>query len=238
MGKQSESPISLHSKKFVRQLISALHHEIRNDITNIQSNSYFLYKKIHAPNTDTESYMQKINVKADKILRQMNEMNDIFEIANSTFELELTSFNIIPFIEDISEAMKKLFPKKALTFTTPGGHALMVKADKQRLEMVLRRLISHTNEYASPKSITGIELTQKDHHLEIAIWPYEEEKKEHHKKPLPEVDTTPKKFNMLNIELAIYEEIIAQHKGTIQFVRTVTGDLAFFIMIPLRSLPS
>jgi signal transduction histidine kinase len=237
MGKSSESTISLHSKKFVQELLSALQHEIRNDITNIQSNSYFLYRKITAPSSESDDYMQKINVKADKILRQIGEMNDIFQILNNSFALKITNFNLILFVEDIGESMKSLFPKKKLTITTPGERSLMINGDKQRLEMLIRRLISHTNEYSSPQSITGVELSQKDHHIEIAIWPYEEDKREHHKKPVHDTSIN-KKFNLLNIELAIYEEIIKHHKGSIEYVRTVTGDLAIFIMIPLHSLPS
>lgn len=236
MGSKSESTISLHSKKFVKQLIGALQHEIRNDITNIQSNSYVLSKKAHVHGTNAEEYILKINKKADKILRQINEMSDVFQILSETFELDVTSFNGIIFVQDIGEAMKKLYPTKKVTITTPGEHAIMIHGDKQRLEMVLRRLIEHTNEYSAPASITGIELSLKDHHLEIAIWPYEEDKKEHHRKPV--ADATPQKFNILTIELAIYEEIIKQHKGSIQYVRTVTGDQAFFITLPLRTLPS
>jgi K+-sensing histidine kinase KdpD len=237
MGKLSESSISLDSKQFVHDLISALQHEIRNDITNIQSNSYFLFRKINKPSTETEEYMQRITTKSDKILRQVYEMSDLFQLHNKTFKLDIESFNIIPFLEDTVETMKKLYPKKPVTLTTPGNHSIMVEGDKKRIEMLLKRLISHTNEYSAPTSITGLELSQVDHHIEIAIWPYNENKKEHNKKPSPEPKSE-KKFNLLNIELALYEEIIKKHKGTIQFVRTVTGDQAFFIMLPIRILPS
>lgn len=237
MGKQSESPISLGSKKFVQELISALQHEIRNDITNIQSNSYFLFRKINKPTHESEEYMQRITTKSDKILRQVYEMSDLFLIQNKTFKLDIESFNIIPFLEEAVETMKKLYPKKKITLTTPGEHSFMIEADKKRLEMLLKRLISHTNEYSAPTNITGLELSQKDHHIEIAIWPYSEDKKEHNKKPSQDKKNE-SKFNLLNIELALYEEIIKKHKGTIQFVRTVTGDQAFFIMLPIRILPS
>jgi signal transduction histidine kinase len=147
MGKQSESSISLDSKQFVHELISALQHEIRNDITNIQSNSYFLFRKIHKPTTEAEEYMQRITTKSDKILRQVYEMSDLFQIHNKTFKLDVESFNIIPFLEDTVEIMKKLYPKRPITLTTPGEHSIMIEGDKKRIEMLLKRLISHTNEY-------------------------------------------------------------------------------------------
>jgi signal transduction histidine kinase len=164
--------------------------------------------------------MQRITTKSDKILRQVYEMSDLFQIHNKTFKLDVESFNIIPFLEDTVEIMKKLYPKRPITLTTPGEHSIMIEGDKKRIEMLLKRLISHTND-----------------HIEIAIWQYMEDKKEHNKKPAPEPKAE-KKFNLLNIELALYEEIIKKHKGTIQFVRTVAGDQAFFIVLPIRVLPS
>lgn len=237
MGKLSESSISLDSKQFVHDLISALQHEIRNDITNIQSNSYFLFRKIHKPTIEAEEYMQRITTKSDKILRQVSEMSDLFQIHNKTFKLDIESFNIIPFLKDTVEVMKKLCPKKPITLTTPGNHSIMIEGDKKRIEMLLKRIISHTNEYSAPACITGLELSQKDHQIEITIWPYLENKKEHNMKPSPEPKSE-KKFNLLSIELALYEEIIKKHKGTFKFVRTVAGDQAFFIMLPIGVLLS
>ncbi len=215
-------------------------HELRTPLTLIKTPAQRL---LESPvlGIKERSYMRLITSNAERLERFVNQLLDVRKIQQNKFELEVSVFDIVGWLE--SEVLK-VFDQPALERNITVRllcdlPSLVIKADKQKLEVVINNLLSNAIKYTRENSFVELQIKSSVASSDLVLiiedaGPGVPEESLH--KIFDLFYTVPSRKptsgGSSGIGLALVRELVELHQGSITASNKDQGGLQVTIVLP------
>lgn len=202
------------------EFMSIASHELKTPITSVKASLQLLQRM-----ADKNDALAQVSPFVDKAAKQVNKLtgiiNDLLDVTRiqaGRLELTTTDFNLNAMINECVEYCQVEDNKHIVK--VEGDPALMVHADRNRLDQVLCNLLTNAFKY-SPKNeqVTITFNTTDDEHVKISVNDngigIPADKLENIFDRFYRVENTSQYFPGVGLGLYISSEIVKQHKGQI-----------------------
>jgi len=191
-------------------MLSAIAHEFRNPIAAIMGYSQTLTEDEDIPAGLRLKFLGKIYNNGEKIEELLSRLLLWNRFESGQQKLQLSKFDIKPLAIEIAINLEERYKNREIVVE---GSALLVKADKALLEIVLKNLVENALKYSS--EVVNIELLEKEVRIvDFGVGISKEN-----------IDKVTKKFfrtdehswdNSMGLGLAIVKQILKLHGSVLQ----------------------
>ncbi|CEJ75535.1 PAS/PAC sensor domain-containing signal transduction histidine kinase [[Clostridium] sordellii] len=152
-------------------------HEFRTPVNIILSIVQLLELDIHSgyKNLNQENYINYLNIlkqNSYRLLRLVNNVVDTAKIDSNFFELDLSNYNIVKIVEDITMSTVKFIESKnkKIIFDTNSEEVILL-CDPDKIERILLNLISNAVKFSFPNSVIRVNLflNKKEERVYISV---------------------------------------------------------------------
>jgi two-component system, sensor histidine kinase len=147
------------------EFIAVASHELRTPLTTIKGYTKLALRS--AENLRDEKLVRTLSIvseKTEQLTRLMNEMLDVSRIENDVLPLELSTFDLGELIKEIIRGLELIAPEFRFDLELPGTNgregsgirdrkALVVRADRQRIEQVVTNLLENAIKYTGKADV-------------------------------------------------------------------------------------
>lgn len=151
------------------EFFTNISHELRTPLTLILSPAL---KLLSSPSLTSEekNYAAMIRNNAKVLERFVNQLLDVRRLKEKKFELRLSRFDIVQWLNDIAETFRSLAEENAITLTVRcSERSLPVLADNEKMEIIVRNLLSNAMKYAPSHSAIEIWLRRSEDSSNIIV---------------------------------------------------------------------
>ncbi|NQW16294.1 MAG: CHASE domain-containing protein [Chloroflexi bacterium] len=153
------------------RFLSTVSHELKTPLTSVKAFAEIL-RKNKSGHLDERELNQ-----ANLIARNSSHLNvliddilDVSRLRTGTFELEHQVFGIDTFMEDMYESLLPIADLKGQILKTSGvGSELLLRADRPRIDQVIRNLVSNGSKYSPPESFIELDADVRGDWLRITV---------------------------------------------------------------------
>ncbi|MBI5416332.1 response regulator [Candidatus Poribacteria bacterium] len=145
-----------NSSRYKSQFLANMSHELRTPLNSMLLLSSLLVKNKENNLTDKQKeYAKSINHAGTDLLNLINDILDLSKIEAGRMELNIETVNLDNFISNISRSFKQIIQEKGLGFniTKSNDLPLNINTDRQRIEQVIKNLISNAIKFTSKGEI-------------------------------------------------------------------------------------
>jgi PAS domain S-box-containing protein len=224
--------------------IEVLAHELRTPLTPILASAGMLAEKMeNSPGTLEYKLSTNIFAGTQTLVSRLEELLDLATYSRRTFKLELSDFSIEELIREVIREVGQTLASREQTFILDIGQDLpVIKADKNRLKMVLTTLCSNAVKFSPPGSEIRISGELQNQELRVEVSDQgagiSEEEIERLFKPYHRVEQDRQKFPGIGLGLAICRQIMEAHQGRISVSSQSSGGSTFYLALPLNTVNS
>lgn len=224
------------TEKFQTEFISSVSHELRTPLTAITGWGETL---IYNDDLDSESKrgITIILKEARRLTKMVEELLEFTRMEDRRFILNIEMIEIAAELEDAIFTFRELLHQDELEFSYSSymDDAPLVPGDSNRLKQVFLNLFDNAAKYGREGKKIDVSIRMKGDYVRIDIRDYGPGVPEN------ELENIKKKFykgsNSIDrgsgIGLAICEEIIKYHNGTMEFANAENGGLRVTIHLPM-----
>ncbi|MDB5119395.1 MAG: histidine kinase [Sphingobacteriales bacterium] len=223
---------NLRSKELLRvkdEFITMASHELRTPLTSLKG-----YLQI-AMKTDFEDcspkhldIINKAGEQAEKLAQLVKVLFQTSRIQLGQFDLQESIFDLARLIRDIKEGYKVLGGNKV---NYDGPEELLITADLEKIEQVIKSLVDNAFKYSSPKSEVNVRVDMNGSAVKVYIQDFGIGIQGDHLGNLFDryykVENTSQNFSGMGLGLYLSSQIIYSHKGAIG-VESVFGEGSTF----------
>ncbi|HJU45279.1 MAG TPA: ATP-binding protein [Chitinophagaceae bacterium] len=222
-----------HSSELVKKMdefISIASHELKTPMASIQGYLQIMERMVVKNNElPYIDFISKARRQLQKLSAFVQDLLDVSKIQEGKLQFTYTSFNVNDLLQDAVEATMDNAPTHHIDIK--GNTAILITADRFRLEQVLCNLLSNAIKYSPGADKVIVEVTASGGLLQVSVTDFgigiPEEKEQYIFDRFYRVEDTSYKFSGLGIGLYICSEIIKRHKGKIWF-STIPGKGSMF----------
>lgn len=222
-------------------LIANISHDLRTPLHAILSYSRFGIDKI--TRIDTEKiikYFKNIEESGKKLQEMLNQIVDLSKLESGKMVFQMHSSNLLPMVQSMLSENKALLDSKQIKAKVEtSGQVGTVICDQNKMIQVMSVLLSNAVWYAPEESNVTISIRNKDTQT-VGISFHD-----HREEPLPRIATENIEafieqemikpgIGTRGIGLAIANEIVKIHKGSLMAENKDTGGSAVWITLPLE----
>lgn len=138
-------------------MLSAIAHEFRNPIASIMGYSQTLTEDEDIPAGLRVKFLGKIYNNGEKIEELLSRLLLWNRFESGEQKLHLSKFDLKPLAIDISQNLQDKYKKREIVVE---GNALVVKADKALMEIVIKNLVENALKYSN--EVVKIEILDKE----------------------------------------------------------------------------
>lgn len=213
-------------------------HELKTPLTSLKA--YFqLMERIlkSTENIELQKYMEKMHEQIDRLKFLIGDLLDVSRIQSGRFTFDKTSFEFEPFLDNVLDNIKEMYP--SVTLKKSGGAAIKLYADKSRIEQVLLNYLTNAIKYSPERKEIIVESLVKDsNELEVRVTDFgigiPKEKQDHLFEKFYRVEESAIRFQGLGIGLYISAEIIKRHGGSFGVESELNEGSTFYFTLPLN----
>ena len=225
-----------NSEAIKNDFISSVSHELRTPLTAIKGWSETL-----EAGYDEETYrkgMKVITHETGRLEGMVEELLDFSRIQNGRFTLQMANTDIIAELDDalLIYTDKARKEKKAIHYSEPES-LCVVYGDKNRLRQVFKNVIDNAMKYTDPGGSVDISVEKNDDTLSIIV---ADTGIGISAADLPKVKAKFYKANSTRrgsgIGLAVADEIISMHGGTLDIDSVLGKGTTVTITLPLKQM--
>ncbi len=241
--KKLEEAIQLETIR--NEFFANISHEFKTPLNIILGTIQLIEKNIELDNITKESsirYAKTLKQNAYRLLRLVNNLIDISRIDIGYYNLQLSNYNIIKIIEDITLSVAEYVQGKHinLLFDTE-IEELVLSCDPDKIERVMLNLLSNAIKYTDNGGFIKVYLKTVDENLIVSV------KDSGVGIPKDKLGLIFDRFGQANeiltrrcevsgIGLSIVKSIIEMHGGEINVYSEVGKGTEFIFNIPIKTL--
>ena len=222
-----------HSENIKSEFISSVSHELRTPLTAIKGWSETL---VEIDDAETRKKgMQIINKETGRLSEMVEELLDFSRIQNGHFSLQQSNIDIIAELADVVLVYEERAKADGITLTLAESDEIaVVYGDKNRLRQVFINIIDNSIKYGRKGGHTDVTTSVTDGKISISV---KDDGVGIAESDLPHVK---EKFYKANntvrgsgIGLAVADEIVRIHGGTIDVYSTLGEGTEMIVTLPL-----
>ena len=224
------------SEQLKNEFISTVSHELRTPLTAIKGWG----ETIRSSDGDKEITEKGINVivkESERLTSLVEELLDFSRMENGKMSLKISRIDIVKELSDVIEAIQERAERENIEIISDisAGH-IYINADGNRLKQVFVNIIDNAIKYGKNGGYVKISLIRLHNSIRITV---EDNGCGISKNDLPKIK---QKFFKANnstrgsgIGLAVSDEIIALHKGELNFANVLGEGTVVTINLPINS---
>lgn len=224
------------SEQLKNEFISTVSHELRTPLTAIKGWG----ETIRSSEGDKEITEKGINVivnESERLTQLVEELLDFSRMENGKMSLKISRIDIVKELSDVIEAIQERAEREKIQIISDisAGH-IYINADGNRLKQVFVNIIDNAIKYGKSGGYVKISLKRLHNSIKITV---EDNGCGISKNDLPKIK---QKFFKANnstrgsgIGLAVSEEIIALHRGELNFDSVLGEGTVVTINLPINS---
>lgn len=208
-------------------------HELKTPLTVIKANLQILEHKMQGDNKI--DFVNKTLNQVNKLSNLITDLLDISKIQNGVLELNLTAFDLIPFLAEVIGSIQKTSPDHKINLITK-SKKLLIRADSNRLEQVMVNILTNAVKYSPNGKIITVESAMQDSNVVVKIT-------DHgigiHQDDIDKIFTRffrvrglASTFSGSGIGLYISSEIIKRHGGNMWVESEIDKGSTFYFNLP------
>jgi len=218
-SKLFEEVKALSTKK--DEFIALASHELKTPLTTIKGYLQILQR---TPGLEDNQWTGKILKQVDKLANLVSDLFDVSKIESGKLVLYPEAFDLGKLVQDIIEGFQYMAGSHTILFDSPPD-AVIVKADKQRIEQVILNLLTNAVKYSPGANVvyisieanpSGVSVKVKDEGMGLTT---EQQQKVFTR--FYRADHT-SAISGLGLGLYLSKQIIDLHRGSI-FVTSIPG---------------
>ena len=221
------------SQEAKTKFISHISHELRTPINSILGFSEILENEFTGKlNNKQKEYVNDIKISSLRLLEMVNEILDISKIEAKAMKLNLQKFYVSECIREVINLINPLIIKKNLDLKKNICN-FEITADYQKFQQILLNLLSNAIKYTPANGRIILECSQNNGRTIITV---EDNgigiEKKDLKKIFKTFEQAEAKANSTGLGLAIAQEIVKMHKGTITAESVYKEGSKFTVVLP------
>jgi signal transduction histidine kinase/CheY-like chemotaxis protein len=234
------------SSKYKSEFLANMSHELRTPL-----NSLLILSRMLAENGDGNLHPQQIefaetiHAAGNDLLALINDILDLSKVEAGKMELNLGPLALVDLCEDVERAFRPVAEQNGLEFRIERDHALppALVTDEQRLQQVLRNLLSNAFKFTQKGSVTLHIGPDEDGTIGFAVIDtglgIPEDKLSLIFEHFQQADgTTSRKFGGTGLGLSISREIARLLGGELRVQSTPGKGSTFTLALPLGAATS
>ena len=218
------------------EFISSVSHELRTPLTAISGWAETLYNGEVRDAADVKKGMGIIVSEAQRLTRMVEELLEFSRMETGRFNLSVEPIDIQAELEDAVYTYREFFRRKGLEldYTECGGELPIIDGDPERLRQVFCNLLDNADKHGGTGGRVDVSVVQEDASVVIRIRDYGP--------GVPEDELPFIKYKFYKgsskargsgIGLAVCEEIINSHSGSLDIGNAPGGGCVVTIRLPL-----
>lgn len=167
---QVEMKEKQRSEQLRKELVANISHELKTPLAIVKAYAEGLQDGV--AKDKSERYLTQIVNESDRMNELIIDMLELSKYEVQAIQLEISNFNIVELIRQVSQSFSKLIEEKniCLVFKPSEKNRYFVKADYKRITQVLINLMSNAVRHAPVGSQLTITLErQDDDHVVVSI---------------------------------------------------------------------
>lgn len=228
------------TEKMKSEFISSVSHELRTPLTAINGWSETLLTGEIADSESVHKGLSIIASEGKRLSKMVEELLEFSRIEDGRFALNMEAVDIQAEFEDAVFTYRQFYKKKniKLTYRDEAGELEPIPADPERLRQVFSNVLDNAAKHGGENQTIDASMSTKDNMVVICIRDHGPGVPE---KDLPHVKEmfykASSKVRGNGIGLAVCDEIVTRHGGTLTIANAEGGGCAVTISLPL-TLPS
>lgn len=218
--------------------LSIAGHELKSPLATIKAINYLMLRRSSIQKDDfLKEQIQKVNSKADTLIRLIAELLDITKIRHKRLELTLEKVSFNKILKSVIDDFEKI--NKTHRVEVHNKTNVSLKLDKARIEQVILNLLKNAAKYSPGKDAIFINVEKSKKYLKceiidfgLGIPPEQIGKIFNLYYRLPGRERT---FDGLGVGLFIASEIVKAHGGKMKVKSALNRGSQFIFYLPLTT---
>ena len=218
------------------EFISSVSHELRTPLTAINGWAETLYNGEVRDATDVKKGMGIIVSEAQRLTRMVEELLEFSRMETGRFNLSVEPIDILAELEDAVYTYREFFRRKGLelAYTECEEELPIISGDPERLRQVFCNLLDNADKHGGSGGQVEVSVGREEDEVAIRI--------RDHGPGVPEEELPFIKYKFYKgsskargsgIGLAVCDEIVNSHNGTLEIMNAPGGGCAATIRLPI-----
>ena len=225
------------SERIKSEFISSVSHELRTPLTAISGWAETLYNGEVRDAADVKKGMGIIVSEAQRLTRMVEELLEFSRMETGRFKLSVEPVDILAELEDAVYTYREFFRRKGLelAYTECEEELPLISGDPERLRQVFCNLLDNADKHGGSGGRVEVSVGRDQDEVAIRI--------RDHGPGVPEEELPFIKYKFYKgsskargsgIGLAVCDEIVNSHGGTLDIANAAGGGCAVTIRLPIK----
>jgi len=179
--KKSDDPVGLiavlqditeHKKleEMQKEFVANVSHELRTPITTIKSYTETLLDGAMEDKNIAIDFLEVINHESDRMTTLVKDLLELSKLDNRQTQFEMSVFNLTELVKQCVDKYKIHSEKKNQNMSYhDDGNEYIIKGDTNRIEQVIRNILSNAIKYSPEESSINIDILSDDNNIIVGI---------------------------------------------------------------------
>lgn len=224
-------------EKMRTDFVANVSHELKTPITSIKGFVETLIEGALEDKENSREFLKIINNHTERLNNLINDLLDLSQIESRAVNLNLSDFGLKELIEEVLTGFRSQLKKKGISISCEISPALMLKADRERIQQVLVNLIDNAVKFNKENGFVKIYAQDSDGRIKVAV--------EDSGQGIPEKDLSriferfyrvdkarSRELGGTGLGLSIVKNIIELHEGSVGVESTEGLGSKIFFLLP------
>jgi signal transduction histidine kinase len=153
--------------------ISMASHELKSPMTVLKGYLEMLgeglaHKGVGEQFTEEKQYIRNMNASVERLVELVEDILNVSRIEQNRLPLEMTTFDLRPVLEEISQGYRILAEQKGLVFECEVPERLLVIGDGTRVKQIIVNLLSNAVKYTQ-KGTVAVLIKEEGNRVKITV---------------------------------------------------------------------
>ena len=152
------------------EFLAVMSHELRTPLNAIAGYAQLLQMGVHGPTTaDQQDALHRIQKNQTHLLSLINEVLNFTRLESARIEYECTDFEVDGVLAGLEPLVAPQLRAKGLTYRHERDDALMVHADRERVQQILLNLMSNAIKFTARGGSITVSASPRDRAVAIHV---------------------------------------------------------------------